>query len=245
MSSTNPSSARSTLVAFISVTTLFFMWGFITSMNDPLIPAVRAIFKLNYAESLLTQFAFFIAYAIVSMPGGTLVVKMGYGPSIVLALVTMIIGCLCMPLATWIDSYAVVLLALFVIASGITVLQVAANPLSAALGSVESSHFRLTLSQAFNSLGTVFGPWLGSTIMLHGGMFGETGTAAASRSATFRQIDLAYVLMAVFLALLMLFILSMRARFRTAHAQDVAQTSVLTAFKSKWAVLGAVAIFFY
>jgi MFS transporter, FHS family, L-fucose permease len=243
----NNKSTHSTLVAFISVTTLFFAWGFITSMNDPLIPTVRAVFHLNYTESLLTQFAFFIAYGVVSLPGGTFVAKVGYGRAVLIALVAMIVGCLCFPLATQMESYAVVLVALFIIASGITVLQVAANPLSAALGTQDSSHFRLTLSQAFNSLGTVFGPWLGSTIMLQGGMFSDqTANATSDRLETLRHIDTAYFLMAGMLALLALFIWRMQSRLRTAaQADTVPQPSILSAIKSGWAVLGAVCIFFY
>ena len=168
--------------------TLFFAWGFITSTIDPLIPAVRAIFRLNYAESLLTQFAFFIAYGLVSLPAGRLVARVGYGHAIVIALLAMTVGCLCMPLATAIESYAVVLVSLFIIASGMTLLQVTANPLVASLGPPSRAHFRLTLTQAFNSLGTVLGPWLGAALMLRGGVFGAARRsrqpAAASRSAT-------------------------------------------------------------
>lgn len=241
----NDSSGPSTTVAFISVTTLFFAWGFITSMNDPLIPAVRAIFDLNYAESLLTQFAFFIAYAVVSVPGGMFVAKVGYGRAVVAALITMIVGCLFMPLATHIESYAVILVALFVIASGITVLQVAANPLSAALGSPERSHFRLTFSQAFNSAGTVFGPWLGSTIMLRGGLFGEGGATTASRETTLSNVDLAYTIMTVLLTLLAIFVWRMQPRLAAALRAPTGGASVLAALRSRWAVLGAIAIFLY
>ncbi|HTE42988.1 MAG TPA: MFS transporter, partial [Steroidobacteraceae bacterium] len=242
----NSAPPNRTLIAFIAVTTLFFAWGFITSMNDPLIPAVRAIFSLTYTESLLTQFSFFIAYGVVSVPGGGLVAKLGYTQSIVLALIAMIVGCLCMPLATHIESYAVVLLALFIIASGMTVLQVAANPLSAALGPVDRSHFRLTLSQAFNSLGTVFGPWLGSMIMLRGGLFNEgQADAAVKRSESMANIDLAYGLMAGLLALLTLFVWRMRGRIAAAAMHSSAPSSLMAALRSKWAVLGAFAIFFY
>jgi FHS family L-fucose permease-like MFS transporter len=236
-----------TTVAFIAVTTLFFAWGFITSMNDPLIPAVRAIFSLSYTESLLTQFAFFIAYGVMSIPGGGLVAKLGYTQAIVLALIAMIVGCLCMPLATHVESYAIVLVAMFIIASGMTVLQVAANPLSAALGPVDRSHFRLTLSQAFNSLGTVFGPWLGSMIMLRGGLFteGQAVDVTVQRNESLASIDLAYGLMAALLALLTLFVWNMRGRIAAAAVSSGAPSSLMAALRSKWAVLGAVAIFFY
>jgi FHS family L-fucose permease-like MFS transporter len=236
---------RTALVAFITVTTLFFAWGFITSMNDPLIPAVRAIFNLNYTESLLTQFAFFIAYGVVSIPGGAFVARIGYGRAILLALLAMITGCLCMPLATHLNSYVVILIALFIVASGITVLQVAANPLSAAMGASGRSHFWLTLSQAFNSLGTILGPWLGSRIMLRGGMFADQTATAVNRTQTLQNVDLAYSLMAALLAALVVFIWRMQPHLRAATRAPERETSVLAALKSQWAVLGALAIFFY
>ena len=136
--------------AFASITTLFFAWGFITVTVDPLIASMKAIFELSYAEVMLTQFAFFMAYGIVSLPAAALVARLGYPRSIVMALAIMIAGCLCIPLATHLDTFAVVLAALFVVASGITILQVAANPLAASLGAPERSHFRLTLVQAVN-----------------------------------------------------------------------------------------------
>jgi FHS family L-fucose permease-like MFS transporter len=120
--------------ALMAVTTLFFAWGFITSMIDPLIASVRTIFSLSYTQSMLTQFAFFFAYGVVSLPGAALVGRLGYGRSVIYALLAMLVGCLIVPIATKVDHYELVLLALFVIASGITVLQVAANPLAAALG---------------------------------------------------------------------------------------------------------------
>ena len=249
MSAQSTDENRRASAAFLSVTTLFFAWGFITSMNDPLIPAVRGVFHLSYAEALLTQFAFFIAYGVVSIPGGAFVAKVGYGRAIVAALLAMIVGCLCIPLATGLKSYSLVLAALFIIASGMTILQVAANPLSAALGDSASSHFRLTLSQAFNSLGTVLGPWLGAKIMLTGGVFAEQSAsfdAAAVRNESLHNIDIAYFFMAGMLALLTAFVWRMRERFSsTARSAPQTSASVWAAMKSLWAALGAVAIFFY
>src|SRR5262249_50329567 len=115
--------------AFACVTTLFFAWGFVTSIIDPLIPAVKSVFTLNYAESMLTQFAWFIAYGLVSLPAAALLARLGFVVSIIVALVAMVLGCLLVPVATMLDAYPGVLLALFVIASGVTLLQVAANPL--------------------------------------------------------------------------------------------------------------------
>jgi len=195
--------------AFIAVTTLFFAWGFITAMIDPLIPSVKAIFNLSYTQSMLTQFAFFMSYGIVSLPGAALVARLGYGRSILLALVAMILGCLFIPFATAVQRYELVLVALFIIGSGITVLQLAANPLAAALGPPDRSHFRLTFSQAFNSLGTVIAPYLGSMVMLRGGVFdanGSAATAAAGREASLRNIDTSFLWIAAMIALLAVFI---------------------------------------
>ena len=232
----------------MAVTTLFFAWGFITSMIDPLIPSVRAIFSLTYAQSMLTQFAFFLAYGVVSLPGAALVARLGYGRAVLCSLAAMLAGCLLIPFATKVDHYELVLLALFVIASGITVLQVAANPLAAALGVPQRSHLRLTLSQAFNSLGTVIGPYLGSMLMLHGGMFDSAGGAAdkaALREVSLRSIDTSFLIIAGMIGALGLFIWFFRGRFAAAPPPAHAHDSVTAALRSQWAVLGAGAIFLY
>ena len=178
MTATQVSSAQKTGAAFAYVTTLFFAWGFATSLIDPLIAAVKGVFELNYTEALLTQFAWFTAYGVVSLPAAAVLAKLGYARSIVGALAVMVLGALIVPLSTLMDFYPGVLVALFVIAGGVTLLQVAANPLAASLGSAKSSHFRLVFSQAFNSLGTVVGPLLGATVMLSGGIFAVGGVSA-------------------------------------------------------------------
>jgi FHS family L-fucose permease-like MFS transporter len=241
---------RSLAASFATVTTLFFTWGFITSVIDPLIPSVRAIFSLNYAESMLTQFAFFLAYGVVSLPGGLIVARLGYARSIIFALLAMLAGCLFVPVATYFDTYALVLVALFVIAGGITILQVAANPLAAALGKPEGSHFRLTLSQAFNSLGTVIGPFFGTMVMLRGGVFtGAAGAAAtaAGRAQSLRNIDTSFLIVAGLIVLLVGFIWLFRRRLSDAAppAGDQAKASLASALRSPWAVFGAIAIFVY
>jgi len=235
--------------AFAAVTTLFFAWGFITSTIDPLIPSVRTIFHLSYTQSMLTQFAFFMAYGVVSMPGAALVARLGYARSIVYALMAMIVGCLFIPVATHVQHYELVLVALFIIASGITVLQVAANPLAAALGPPARSHFRLTFSQAFNSLGTVIGPYFGSMLMLRGGVFAAQGAAADGsevRAASLRNIDTSFLLIAAVIAVLVVFIWRFSARLnRSAPAAGPAHDSVFHALQSRWALLGGAAIFLY
>ena len=231
--------------AFACVTTLFFAWGFVTSIIDPLIPAVKSVFTLNYAESMLTQFAWFIAYGLVSLPAAALLARLGFVVSIIVALVAMVLGCLLVPVATMLDAYPGVLLALFVIASGVTLLQVAANPLVAVLGAPERSHFRLTFSQAFNSLGTVIGPYLGATIMLSGGLFGAGPDAGAGRTETLRSIDTQFILVASFFAALAIFIWLVRSRIRAAAPTAQDAVAPWRAFGSGWALFGGVAIFLY
>lgn len=312
-------------LAFAYVTTLFFAWGFATSLIDPLIAAVKGVFDLNYTEALLTQFAWFTAYGVVSLPAAAVLSRLGYAKSIVGALAVMVLGALIVPLATILDFYPGVLVALFVIAAGVTLLQVAANPLAASLGTPKGSHFRLVFSQAFNSLGTVVGPLLGATVMLSGGIFAVGGVSAlasptalllillgvglglvagfligalrrdvkgwlavgaaaglvvgwviflqnyiggiasqptvatvaeaaavavdpsAARAATLRNIDTIFIGLAVFFGLLGAFIWSVRGKLTAASAGAAADLpgSPLKALKSRWAVFGAIAIFFY
>lgn len=236
--------------AFASVTTLFFAWGFITVTVDPLIAAMKSIYSLSYAEVMLTQFAFFMAYAVVSLPGAALVSRMGYARSILTALGIMVVGCLWAPFATRVGTFGLVLVSLFIIASGITILQVAANPLAASLGPPERSHFRLTLSQAFNSLGTAIAPYLASTVLLAGGIFAVregANVTAAQRAESLRHIDFGFLCVAGLIVLLALFIWSVRAKFTVATPDDAAAEhgSVTEALRSRWAVLGAAAIFLY
>ncbi|HWA92200.1 MAG TPA: glucose/galactose MFS transporter [Rhizomicrobium sp.] len=230
--------------AFATVTTLFFMWGFVTATIDPLVPSVRSVFDLTYAESMLTQFAFFMAYGVVSLPAAFVLERLGYAWTIVVSLGAMVLGCLLVPLATAMSSYPLVLAALFVIAAGITQLQVAANPLAALLGRPEGSHFRLTLSQTFNSLGTVLAPILGSYVMLRGGVFaGESG--AAARGATLRNVDTQFLLIAAIVVLLTLFIASQRRLLHVAGEEEERNASPFAAFSSRWALFGGLAIFLY
>jgi MFS transporter, FHS family, L-fucose permease len=235
--------------AFIAVTTLFFAWGFITAMIDPLIASVRQIFQLTYTRAMLTQTAFFFAYGLVSLPGAVFVARVGYSRSIICALLTMIVGCLGMPVATSAHNYELLLLALFIIGAGITVLQLAANPLAAALGPPARSHFRLTLSQAFNSLGTVLAPYIGATLLLHGGVFASgaaAADAAASREVSLRSIDTSFLSIAAMIGLLTIFIWRFSARLRNSAPPPAPRhDSVLDAVRSQWALLGAAAIFLY
>jgi FHS family L-fucose permease-like MFS transporter len=152
--------------ALVLLTSLFFMWGLITSLNDILIPHLKSVFTLSYAQAMLIQFCFFAAYFVMSYPAGYLVEKLGYKKGIITGLAVAGIGCLLFYPAAGIRSYPFFLAALFILASGITLLQVSANPYVAILGKPETASSRLNMTQAFNSLGTTFGPVLGSLIIL-------------------------------------------------------------------------------
>ncbi|HEY3916584.1 MAG TPA: sugar MFS transporter [Stellaceae bacterium] len=148
------------------VVTLFFVWGFATVLVDTLVPKLKASFALSYAEVMLTQFAFFLAYLVVSLPAGVLIARIGYIHGIIVGLALMAVGCVLFAPAAALGIFPGFLLALFVMAGGITILQVSANPLIAILGTRETSPSRLTLAQAFNSLGTTIGPWVGAAFIL-------------------------------------------------------------------------------
>lgn len=144
--------------SFILLTTLFFLWGFITVLVDSLIPRLRELFTLSYFQAGLVQFAFFGAYFLLSIPASYILSKIGYKKGIILGLLTMALGCLLFYPAASYRVFGVFMLAYFILAGGMTILQVAANPFVAVLGSEDGASSRLNLSQAFNSLGTAIAP---------------------------------------------------------------------------------------
>ncbi len=148
------------------VTSLFFAWGFSTALNDILVPKLKALFALNYTEVMLTQFCFFAAYFLMSWPAAKIIAKLGYMRGIVVGLVVMALGCLLFTPAARLGVYPLFLMALFTLATGITLLQVAANPLMALAGSEETASSRLNFAQAFNSLGTTIAPLIGAALIL-------------------------------------------------------------------------------
>ncbi len=165
-SASNRDNQKNYLPELTVLTSLFFMWGFLTCLNDILIPHLQNVFELNYFESMLVQFTFFLAYFLISLPSGKLVEKVGYKKGIVIGLITAGIGTLIFYPAAGLRSYPVFLLAFFILASGITLLQVAANPYVTILGKPETASSRLNLTQAFNSLGTTVAPYFGSLLIL-------------------------------------------------------------------------------
>lgn len=145
---------------------LFFIFGGITSLNDVIIPKLKELFTLNYTQAMLVQFCFFTAYLVIGIPGAKLVKKIGYMRGAVAGLLTMMVGCLLFIPASQYAVYGLFLFALFVLASGVVVVQVVSNPLISLLGKPETAHSRLTFAQAFNSLGTTIFPIVGSVLIL-------------------------------------------------------------------------------
>lgn len=244
---------RGETAAYVIVTCLFFAWGFITSLIDPLVAAVKGIFSLSDLEAQLSASAFFIAYGVMSFPAAVLLARRKAVPTVLIALALMVGGCLLMLFAVNIAEYPVVLLGLFVLASGITILQVAANPLAAALGKPEQSHFRLTFSQTFNSLGTFIGPFLGSVLFLKG-IEVKQGTVIteAARSGSLAGIDRAFFWIAGLIILVALLIWAGRKVITAAAPPppaDTARKGIAATFReavsSRWALFGGAAIFLY
>ncbi len=236
--------------AFLSVTTLFFLWGFISSNNDPLLALLRASFGLSMSDGMWTQLVFFAAYGVVSLPSAWLIGRLGALRLIFTALATMILGCLLVQLLVPLQNYPLILVALFVLGMGITMLQVAANPLAAALGPPEHSHFRLTFAQTFNSLGVVLGVNFGSILLL-----GPTGVHAgpapaldaAGRAFALAAVNRAFGIIVAMLAVLMFFTWMVRHKIDAGARAHFGQEriSFAAALRSRWAVAGALAIGLY
>ncbi|GHC95377.1 sugar MFS transporter [Novosphingobium pokkalii] len=192
--------------ALALLATLFFMWGFITVINNTLLPHLRAVFDLNYTQTTLIESVWFIAYFVASIPSAKLIEKIGYKMSMVTGLLIMAAGALGMMVAASIPSYGVTLVMLFVIASGITLLQVAANPYVAVVGPAETASSRLTLVQALNSAGTMLAPLFGAYLILgrskSGTAVAGTVLTPAERLADAHSVILPYGLVAAVLVVL-------------------------------------------
>lgn len=241
--------ARRTGFAFASVTALFFGWGVVCANNDPLVAALRRIFDLSYTAALFTQIVSFVAFALVSLPAAALLARRGPVHTMGVALAAMFAGTLVVQASAWAPHFGVVLAGLFLIAGGVTTLQVAANPLAAALGPPERSHFRLTLAHSFNSLGVVFGVHFGARVMLGDPVFRSTGPlgSATEQAQGIAAVTYAFLILAGLILCLALLVLLARRTIEAAAppASDAAPASPLDAMRSRWAVLGAVAIGVY
>ncbi len=235
------------------VTTLFFMWGFLTCLNDILVPHLKSIFDLNYTRVMFIQFAFFSAYFIFSIPSAKIIDAIGYKKTMVAGLFTMGLGALLFIPAASAPSYPLFLAALIVLAAGITALQVAANPYVAVLGPPETASSRLNLAQAFNSLGTTIAPYLGGLLILTAAP--QTMEAVRQMSAEALQayriheassVKLPYLVIALALFVLGILIALFKLPPIPAverHKDDTATGRSLWSYRHL--VLGAVAIFVY
>ena len=229
--------------ALVIVTILFFMWGLITSLNDVLIPHLKAIYTLTYVQAMLVQFCFFGAYAIVSLPAGALIRRIGYQKGAVTGLLIAAVGCALFYPASF-SGYGVFLFAFFVLASGITVLQVAANPYVAVLGPARTASSRLTLTQAFNSLGTTIGPAVGGLLILSA--VGATAGAVLDPATEAASVRGPYLALAGTLVVLaVLFMMAKLPKIDDSAEVAVASEATGSVLAHRHLVLGAIGIFLY
>jgi FHS family L-fucose permease-like MFS transporter len=247
-----PASTNTSAMAV--VTTLFFMWGFLTCLNDILIPHLKAIFDLSYFQVMLVQLAFFMSYAVFAFPSGKLVEWIGYKRSMVVGLLIMAVGALCFIPAANVPSYPLFLGAEIVLAAGVTLLQVSANPFVSVLGPERTASSRLNLTQAFNSLGTTIAPWIGGALILSAApkTMDEVRQMSASALQEYRLTEAAtvktpYLFIAVALAALAIAIaLSKLPRIETTRDfRPAAGDKKDSVFRYPHLLLGAVAIFLY
>lgn len=247
----NPPGAAPYRKSLALLASLFFMWGFITVINNTLLPHLRSVFELNYTQTTLIESVWFIAYGVASVPSAFLIERVGYKKAIIIGLVIMAVGALGMVPAAQIPSYGVTLCALFVIACGIALLQVAANPYVAVIGPAESSESRLTLVQAFNSMGTFFAPYFGGYLILNRTIGGTSLEGAqltqAERLADAQATQLPYVMVAVVLVIIAAVIWranlpTLGEATRRANAEERKRLSL---WKHRNLVFGVPAIFIY
>lgn len=235
--------------SFILLTTLFFLWGFITVLVDSLIPRLRELFTLTYFQAGLVQFAFFGAYFLLSIPASYILSKIGYKSGIIMGLLTMALGCLLFYPAASYRVFGIFMLAYFILAAGMTILQVAANPFVAVLGPEEGASSRLNLSQAFNSLGTAIAPAVGALFILSDVIKSKDEIALLDANA--KEIYLSseaaavqtpFIGLAIFIALIaVIFLFSKLPKMIT----EASTGTYAEAFKNKKLMQGVLGIFFY
>ncbi len=210
---------------------LFFIFGGITSLNDVILPKLKELFTLSYTEAMLVQFCFFTAYLLIGIPGAELIKRVGYMRGAVVGLLTMMVGCLLFIPASQTATYGLFLGALFILASGVVVVQVVTNPLISLLGPQKTVHSRLTFAQAFNSLGTTIFPRVGSVIIL-GGIAGVSAAELsgaeldAYRTAESAAIVSTYIGLAVALAVIAMVVWIYRNKLP--HDATAARDAALT-----------------
>jgi MFS transporter, FHS family, L-fucose permease len=252
VSSDHPSNYR----AMAMVTTLFFMWGFLTALNDILVPHLKSIFELNYTRVMLINSAFFGSYFVFAIPAGKLIEKIGYKKTMVVGLLIMAVGALLFVPAANVPSFELFLASLIVLAAGVTALQVAANPYVTVLGPARTASSRLNLTQAFNSLGTTIAPYVGGLLILAAAPMSSNQLQQLSAPAllAYRQheassVKIPYVFIAVALTALALAIamfnlpkIEQTREFRPMGETDAAARDL---WKQRQLILGTLGIFLY
>ncbi|MBT4412541.1 MAG: sugar MFS transporter [Polaribacter sp.] len=246
---TTTSTNKSYKSAFVFLTTLFFLWGFITVLVDSLVPRLKDVFEMSYAKTVLVQFAFFVAFFVFSLPAGFMLSKIGYKKGIVLGLLTMALGCLLFYPAAEYRTFSVFLIGYFTLAGGITILQVAANPYVALLGSEDGASSRLNLSQAFNSLGATIAPVVGALFLLSDSvktseeinLLNEIGKTKyyVNEAAT---VQTPFIFIASFISILAAVFAFIKL---PKVMQDTPKGGYFTLLKNKMMMLGALGIFVY
>jgi MFS transporter, FHS family, L-fucose permease len=229
---------------------LFFVFGGITSLNDVIIPKLKGLFTLNYGEVMLIQSAFFAAYFLISIPAAAIVTRVGYMRAAVIGLLTMTAGCLLFVPASSSGQFATFLGALFVLAAGITIVQVVANPLISLLGRPETAHSRLTFAQAFNSLGTTIFPYVGSILILGSLATVDVSTLSGRALAVFRTRETAvivrtYLGLATVLALFAVLVWLFRNQFADTPSESPTLRHALKLLHRARFAFGALCIFLY
>ncbi|NGM65779.1 sugar MFS transporter [Sphingobacterium sp. SGR-19] len=240
---------RSYRTAFIFLTILFFLWGFITVLVDSLIPRLREVFTLSYFQAGMVQFAFFGAYFLLSIPSGYILSKIGYKKGIILGLATMAAGCLLFYPAASYRIFGIFMLGYFILAAGITILQVAANPYVTILGPAKSASSRLNLSQAFNSVGTAIAPAIGALFILGDKVLSSEEIQALDPAAqkTYyiaeaSAVQTPFLGIAAFIAVIALVFAFVKL---PKVGADESSNDYGRVLRNKNLVLGAIAIFFY
>jgi FHS family L-fucose permease-like MFS transporter len=229
---------------------LFFMFGGITSLNDVIIPKLKGLFTLSYAEVMLIQTAYFAAYFLISLPGAQIVRHLGYMRTATIGLLTMMLGCLLFVPASSVGSFALFLGALFVLASGVTIVQVVSNPLISMLGDPATAHSRLTFAQAFNSLGTTVFPYVGSILILGSLATVDPNTLSGAALTAFRTAE-THTIVTTYLGLAaILFIVAVavwlhRNRLREQHDTSGTMFHAFGLLAQPRFALGAMCIFLY
>jgi FHS family L-fucose permease-like MFS transporter len=229
---------------------LFFIFGGITSLNDVILPKLKELFTLNYTQAMLVQFCFFTAYLVIGIPGAQLVKRIGYMRGAMTGLLVMMAGCLLFIPASRTATYGLFLFALFVLASGVVLVQVVANPLISLLGPAKTVHSRLTFAQAFNSLGTTVFPIVGSALIL-GGLAGVSSSdfsgaeLEAYRSAETRAISNTYIGLAVALLVIAGAVFLFRNRLPDEQHEQSSPLAGFSLLSRKRFGFGALCIFLY